>query len=358
MNPYVLYIVIGLFVMGCGKEDDPPEIQAKTGIISAVDISSLPEIRNANPVFYDRDGNTGDFLTILRSSGVNTIRLRLWVHPETAHSGFEEVKAFSNELKSKGFKTWLSLHYSDTWADPGKQETPALWQQADFNGLKDSVENYTKRVMEQMQPDYIQVGNEINPGFLHPKGEITANKTQFLGLMETAIDAVRNYSPQTKIIIHFAGIQGATWFFNTISSLDYDIIGLSYYPIWHGKDLNQLKNTMIQLSNTHQKQILIAETAYPFTLGWNDWTNNIVGLDEQLILPEYPATLEGQRAFVGKITDIIVNEVEGGIGFCYWGAELIAWKGSQATDASPWENQALFNFGNRALPALEVFGMD
>ena len=111
---------------------------------------------------------------------------------------------------------------------------------------------------------------------------------------------------------------------------------------------------MQDLSESFNKQILIAETAYPFTLGWNDMTNNIVGSNDQLILPEYPATNEGQRKFIMDIKTII-EELESGIGFCYWGAELIAWKGTQSTDASPWENQALFNFNNEALPILTEF---
>ena len=139
--------------------------------------------------------------------------------------------------------------------------------------------------------------------------------------------------------------------------LDYDIIGLSYYPIWHGTSLDDLQSCMQNLSQTHHKDILIAETAYPFTLDWNDWTNNIVGLDEHLILPDYPATPDGQRDFIRAIKTI-TNEVENGLGFCYWGAELIAWNGEQATDGSPWENQALFDFSNRALPVLNEFHCD
>ena len=111
---------------------------------------------------------------------------------------------------------------------------------------------------------------------------------------------------------------------------------------------------MEQLSKNHNKMILIAETAYPFTLEWNDWTTNIVGSAEQLILPEFPATNEGQEKFVSKIKQL-TNELEKGIGFCYWGAELISWKGNESTEGSPWENQALFDFNNKALPVLRAF---
>lgn len=322
--------------------------------ISAVDISKYPEISNTNSIFYDLDENQKDFLTILKEKGINTIRLRLWVNPVNEHSGFNEVKQFSQSLKTHGFKTWLTLHYSDSWADPGQQNPPSQWQGISFSALKDSVYNYTKKVMQEMQPDYIQIGNEINTGILHPYGDLATNHQNFIELVQQGSLAVRERSMDCKIILHYAGIEHADWFFTQVNQIDYDIIGLSYYPIWHGKSLTALKTRMQELSNIHNKKILIAETAYPFTLEWNDWTNNIVGLDEQLILPEYPATPEGQRNFIRQIKTL-TKELENGIGFCYWGAELIAWKGNQSTDASPWENQALFDYNNKALSVLNEF---
>ncbi|MEM6721545.1 MAG: glycosyl hydrolase 53 family protein [Bacteroidota bacterium] len=356
MNRIVLLLIMFLTFISCNDNEvnEPaPETENST-FIAAVDISSYPEIANSNPVFYDLEGNQRDFLTILKDNGVNTIRLRLWVNPTNEHSGFNEVKQFSNTLKAIGFKTWLTVHYSDTWADPGQQETPAQWQGIEFSQLKENIYDYTENIVTELQPDYIQIGNEINTGLLHPHGHISTNFLQFKELMDGAIAAVRTNTNDTKIILHFAGIEGADWFYNQVNALDYDIIGLSYYPIWHGKSLNTLKNTMQNLSSSYNKEIVIAETAYPFTLQWNDWTNNIIGLNEQLILPQYPATAEGQRNFIKQIKTI-TQEVENGIGFCYWGAELIAWKGNQATDASPWENQALFDFENNALPVLQEF---
>lgn len=331
--------------------------EEKASKISAVDISSFPEIDLTNPLFYDLDSNQEGFLDILKENGINTVRLRLWVNPQNQHSSFNEVDDFSKTLKSKGFKTWLTLHYSDTWADPGHQETPQAWQSSGIADLKDSVYNYTKRVVLEMQPDYIQIGNEINSGFLHPSGHISLNYPQLIELLDTAIQAVRHHSSKAEIILHYAGLNGSEWFYNQTTTLDYDIIGLSFYSIWHGKSLSDLENTMEKLSTLHSKDIVIAETAYPFTLGWNDWTTNIVGLDDQLILPDFPASQEGQRDFINHIKRII-TEIEYGKGFCYWGAELIAWKGKQATDGSPWENQALFNFNNRALPVLHEFKLD
>lgn len=213
---------------------------------------------------------------------------------------------------------------------------------------------YTIKVVREIEPDYIQIGNEINPGFLFPLGSISQHLQQFKALLQTAVETVRQTNKTTQIIIHYAGFEDADWFFEQTKSITYDIIGLSYYPLWHGKSLDKLKQKMDYLTVTFDKKIVIAETAYPFTLGWNDWTNNIVGLPEQLILPDFPATGVGQHNFLQEIKTI-TQEVEGGIGFCYLGAELIAWKGPEATDASPCENQALFDFSNRALPVLEVF---
>ncbi|HMO33629.1 MAG TPA: glycosyl hydrolase 53 family protein [Lacibacter sp.] len=344
-----------LLLISCNKEKNgPAPTDPEAGFIAAVDISSYPEISKANPLFYDVNGNPKDFLQLLKENGVNTIRLRLWVHPVNGHSGLDEVRQFATGLKEKGFKIWLTLHYSDTWADPGSQELPAAWKGLDFPALKDSVYAYTKKIMQEIRPELIQIGNEINSGMLHPHGNITTNPGNFIQLVRAGCSAVRETKADCKIILHVAGFQGANWFFNQVSTVDYDIIGISYYPIWHGKSVPDLAAKLQELSTTYKKKILIAETAYPFTLGWNDWTNNIVGQTDQLILPDYPATPDGQQKFIHQIKKTI-RDTKNGIGFCYWGAELIAWKGNQSSTGSPWENQALFDFNNKALPVLNEF---
>lgn len=353
----ILHILILIFlsISSCSKDNSEPNPENPTekSFISAVDISRYPEIQEYNPVFYDQNGQQKDFLDILKQNGVNTIRLKLWVDPADGHAGFEEVKLFSQTLKSKGFKTWLTVHYSDTWADPGKQITPVRWQNLAFNQLKDSVSAYTQKVVENMHPDFIQIGNEINNGFLHPLGNIN-NFSQFKELLDAGIQAVRTTDSKTKIMIHYAGYVGANLFFNKLNDLDFDIIGLSYYPWWHGS-LTNLELNLKQLSDLYNREIIIAETAYPFTLEWNDMTGNIVGQENQLILPEYPASEQGQQDFIREIRKISWEKVDKGIGFCYWGGEQIAWKGPEGTDASPWENLALFNFNNKALPVLNEF---
>ncbi len=349
-----IILIFCLILFSCKKNAVETPLDTASDFVSALDISNYPEIATYNQNFYDKNGNKNDFIAIIKESGINTIRLRLWVNPSDGHSGFEEVKQFAQSLKTKGFKIWLTLHYSDTWADPSQQITPIAWQGLPFNAIKENVEIYTKKVVTEINPDFIQIGNEINVGFLHPYGHITQNYANFITLMTNAIKMVRTNSTKAKIIIHFAGINASDWFFEKVKDLDYDIIGLSYYPIWHEKSLINLKNKLVFLGNTYNKNVIIAETSYPFTLNWNDWTNNVVGFNEQLILPDYPSTPEGQRNFLKNMLTMS-KETPKCIGLCYWGGELIAWKGNQSSEGSSWENQALFDFQNKALPALEEF---
>lgn len=347
-------LILYLFFTSCAN-DDPKEIikPLDKGFISAVDFSALPLVESKNISFYNQDGNAESMVSILKNGGVNTVRLRIWNNPKDEHSSFEQVKSFSDQLHNLGLKVWLTVHYSDTWADPGNQEPPENWKNISFAKLKDSVHSYTKMIMTEIEPDIIQIGNEINSGLLLPYGDISTNKNQFLEILNTGTKAVREISKNTKIMVHFAGIENTDWFFEQVQSVNYDYIGLSYYPIWHGKNLNEVKAALSRLSEKHQKEILIAETAYPFTLDWNDWTNNIVGLEEQ-ILPQYPATPQGQKDFMLKIKELITS-TDKGIGFCYWGGELVAYNGKEAKDGSPWENQALFDFDHKILPVISAF---
>lgn len=355
MKKWIFYTLTLLLVICCNSSDDtkqPDNTPDEAFFIKGVDASSIPQVRQSGVEMFNASGQPEDMLTTLKNAGVNTIRIRLWHSPENNHSGFEEVKAFANEVKSKGMKVWLTVHYSDTWADPANQTKPVAWQNADFTELQQEVYNYTTQIVTQIQPDYIQIGNEINSGFLFPEGNIN-NTAQFTTLLSQGISAVRDNSTDCKIILHYAGYEGAQSFYSALTALDYDIIGLSYYPVWHGKNLTTLQNTITQLANQYNKEVVIAETAYPFTLGWNDYTNNIIGSEDQL-LPQYTPTPEGQKEYLQYIKQMVA-QLPKSIGFCYWGAELIAFNGPEATDGSATENLAFWDFNNTALPVLGVY---
>lgn len=330
----------------------PPVVTSD--FIKAADISFLPEIEAAGVVFTN-NGKTEDMLTTLKTAGCNTIRIRLWKDPANGHSGLTEVKTLAQRVKKAGLKVWLTVHYSDDWADPAVQTTPAAWKNLSFTDLKVAVASYTTTILTEINPDIIQIGNEINTGLLWPQGHLINQEAQCIDLLKTMSTTIRSKAPSTKIMIHYAGVSATdtNWFFTKVKSVDYDYIGLSYYPIWHGKDLATIKTTIDALGKNFSKKVLIAETAYPFTLGFNDWTNNIVGLDSQLV-SGYPATAEGQKNFVLAIKDLVKSSTYGQ-GFAYWGGEWVSFKGNQATNGSTFENQAFYDFSNKALPVLQAF---
>ncbi len=357
-----VYIIIVLQVLSCSsdKPETPQSPIQNTPVtddfIRAADMSYLPLIESEGTIFK-KNGAPQNALTTLKNAGCNTIRIRIWKNPSDNHSALAEVKALALRVKQAGMKVWLTVHYSDTWADPGNQTTPSDWTSLSFANLKTAVSNYTTLLMTEIQPDIIQIGNEINTGFLWPQGHLINNESQCLQLIAAASSAIRSQSTTTKIMIHYAGIgSGATWFFNKMSSINYDYIGLSYYPIWHGKILTDVSASINSLGQTHNKKVIIAETAYPFTLGYNDYTNNIMGLANQLI-PAYPATSQGQKDFLLAVKNI-VTQAPKGIGFCYWGAEWVAFRGPTATNGSSWENQALWDFNNNALPVMDAFSQN
>lgn len=363
-----LIIFCLIFLISCSKNEKTvtapvvaiPPVTDNT-FIRAADVSFLPEIESTNTVFYNSVGVVQNALTTLKYAGCNTIRIRLWKNSAYQFSGLEKVKTFATRAKAEGFKIWLTVHYSDTWADPGAQSKPATWTNLSLTDLKLAVENYTSEVLTAINPDIYQIGNEINDGFLWPEGKLSTNENQFLDLLKIAGSKIRSQSPNTKIMLHYAGINtgtntGASWFFNKVKSVDYDYIGLSYYPIFHGKIMADIKTTINTLGSAYNKKVLIAETSYPFTFANNDFTNNIVGSADQII-SEYPATSLGQKNYLLALKSIIKSS-DYGIGFAYWGTEWISFKGNQATNGSSYENQAIWDFNNKALPAMEVFKRD
>lgn len=348
----IITISISILLLACSSDNNSNPQPTNPQEIRAADMSFLPLIESEGTI-YKKNNTAQDALLTLKNAGCNYIRVRLWHSPSDGHSGLTEVKNLVQRIRQQGMKVWLTVHYSDTWADPGNQTKPVAWQSYSFAELKAAVATYTNQIMSEINPDIIQIGNETNDGMLWPEGKLSTNESKYIQLVQTAITAVRNASSSTKIMLHYAGITNSDWYFQKVSSLDYDYIGLSYYPVWHGKNLSDVDATITSLGQTHNKKIIIAETAYPFTLNWNDWTNNIVGQNDQLITT-YPATNEGQKNFVLAIKNLVKQNTHG-LGFCYWGAEWVAFRGTQATNGSSWENQALWDFNFNALPVMDAF---
>ena len=329
--------------------------------INGVDISMLKQVEDNGGMFYE-DGNQIDPIQLFKEKGINTARIKIWHTPSLNYNNLESVLEIADRANSAGMDLLLDFHYSDTWADPLNQSKPSAWLDLTFEILCDSIEEYSRHVISKLKnqntlPKYVQIGNETDCGLLWPDGYVCDefnNDTQWnkLGaLFMHAIDGVNSaLDAQDTIGIISHVSNGGNWFFNNLieQGVHINILSISYYPMWHGT-LTDLIQNMDELGNEFQKPVLVVETAYPFTLQWNDYTNNIIGLETQL-LEGYEASEEGQLLFLHDLITL-VNENNYGLGICYWAPDWIS------TDqfGSPWENQALFDFNGEANDAITAF---
>jgi len=339
-------------------------------LYKGMDLSFQSELEDFNIDYKDSNGNSVELLDFVKSKGTNLVRLKLWHTPQNGENGLDDVKAYAQKIKAKNMDFLLNFHYSDYWADPGTQTPPAAWQNMTINEIKIAIYDYTKDVVTQLKnqntlPEIIQIGNETNSGFLWDYGKVWGNFndnwSNYADLVTEAIRAVREVdnTNNIQIMLHFAGIEFVDLFFNELQpfNLDYDIIGLSYYPQFHTKNLATVTSKLNEIATSFEKDILIVEVAYPFTLQWNDNLGNFIGQLDQT-LPEFPPTPQGQKAYFEWLISTIKNIPNNrGIGFCYWAPDWVAFNGNENTssEGSAWENQCLFDFDFKALPALETF---
>lgn len=336
--------------VGCKGPEPVAPVVPEALPLRGTDFSQLPKIEGWNYDFKSADSTSKDALEILAESGLNCVRVKVWNNP-TGDGSLEELIPFVGRIKALDMQVMLTLHYSDTWADPGAQDVPSEWANLDFNTLLDSVYENTKHVVEVLAPDYVQIGNEINHGLMHPFG-LRDGDGQFQQLLDAGIRGAKAADSTVITILHYAGFTNAKPFYNIVDSLDFDWIGLSYYPKWHGTDMDALEAACFEMQDSFHRPVAIVETSYAWTLGWNDWTNNHIGSAADLH-PDYPATKAGQAAFIQRMRTLTDSL---GTGLVYWGAELVAYKGPQAQDGSPYENQALFDFEGIAVPAMAELG--
>ena len=319
--------------------------------IAGADLSFLSQMEDDGVVFRDEDEVSTDSFSIFRQNGINAARFRLWVNPTDEYCSLDDVLALATRAKAAGMDEFLlDFHYSDTWADPGHQTKPVAWNGLSFEQLVEQVYTYTFDAVDSLvkagvTPTMVQVGNEISNGLLWPEGSLD-NKEQMIALIRAGTTAVRKASPSTEIALHInkgSDNELGKWFFGLITdnTIDFDVMGFSYYPWWDGT-LQELEFNLQDMVDRFDRDVAVFEVAYPFSLGWNDDYNNIVGGEEGQ-LPEYPYTPEGQMGFVEAVRDIVMNTSRGR-GVYYWAPDWIV--------KSHWENLALFDFDRVALPAL------
>lgn len=338
------------------------------------DLSMLTKYETQGAKYKDKNGATiNDLLAYLKQQGWNTIRVRLFVDPVKGQAitdagnkkevvqDLAYVKELGKRIKDTGLYFLLDFQYSDTYADPSKQWTPEDWQSLSDAQLQQKVYEYTLDCLQQLNaagatPDFIQTGNEISYGMLWgAKGtnvnrcyinSSTANWTRFINLLKQAGKACREACPMAKIIIHSeraAKTDVLTDFFDRMKNadLDYDIIGLSYYPYFHGK-LSVLENALKTLENkNYGKQIQIVETGYP-----SQWA--VPGTTEAV---DYPYSVAGQKQFTNDLIDLLAGHPLVN-GLSWWWAEANAF-GCTGDLKNGWYNAGLFDNSNgKALDAL------
>jgi arabinogalactan endo-1,4-beta-galactosidase len=344
--------------------------------VLGADVSSLKKSEDFGGTYADpgdrgRKHRQHSALDILADHGMNFIRLRVWVNPADGYHDPEELLLMARRAQRAGLKVLVDLHYSDSWADPGKQIKPAAWANYTFDQLKQAVYDHTYSVCTSLRrqgtpPAMIQLGNELNSGMLWPDGHTwnPPNWDNLAALLAEGARAVRECSRRTRIMLHLAngGDNGLyRWWFDNITqrNVDFDVIGFSYYGYWHGS-LGDLQFNLNDISAHYGKDVVVAETAYPFVLADDDNWGNIIGQPDQLVAG-YPATPEGQLANQRDVLAIVRAVPNGrGLGAFYWDATWtgVAGNGWDPTDpasGNAWENQALFDFDGNVLPALDTY---
>ncbi|MEV4017959.1 arabinogalactan endo-1,4-beta-galactosidase [Nonomuraea angiospora] len=343
---------------------------AQAGVlrIRGADVSGLAKSEAYGGVYRDARGRPGDALRILSDAGLNYIRLKVWVNPADGYNTKARILPVAKRAKALGMRLLVDFHYSDTWADPGKQIKPAAWESLTLDQLTQAVYDHTYDVLAALRrqgttADMVQVGNEINGGLLWPDGS-NSDWPSTARLLNAGYDAVKRVSRATEVVLHLAngGDNGLyRWWFDNAAAhgIRYDVIGLSYYPYWHGT-LETFQANLNDVATRYGRPVVVVETAYPFTTEDDDgWPNIIVSAEPY---PGYRATPQGQAAMLAKVADIVRQVPDGlGLGLFTWEATWTGVKGNGWDPADPssgngWENQALFDYADRALPAMRVLG--
>ena len=348
----------------CADESKP--MKTEKDFLIGGDISALTKIEEYGGVFRDQ-GQAKDAITIMRANGFNCFRLRLFVNPTgrgMVVNDLDYTIALAKRIKATGAKLLLDFHYSDTWADPGKQFKPKAWEKLSFPELQEKVFTYTRDSLQSMcavgvPPDFVQPGNEISPGMLWPDGKLYSSDNtdkqweKFTLLLKAAIRGIKVGMSGTdcaRIVIHTD--KGANWnsakhFFENIEkhNVPYDIIGLSFYPWWHGT-MDQARETISNAAKTFQKDVFIVETGYPYRNMKLDSRHKPENMT-------YPQTPNGQKMFLKDLVDTVRSlPQKRGIGVLWWYPESIPLKDRRVYHGGA---TALFDQDGNALPAITAF---
>jgi arabinogalactan endo-1,4-beta-galactosidase len=268
---------------GKNQQQKPAVLPAATEAFSlGGDVSWLPQMEATGFKFYDTDGTEKDCLQLLKDRGMNTIRLRVFVNPSnnkaSGHCSKKETVVMALRAQKMGMRIMIDFHYSDTWADPGKQAKPAAWANHAFPELLNDLYNHTFEVLDTLKttgiiPEWVQIGNEIPGGMLWPDGS-TKNWPQLAQLLNKGYDATKAVDPGIKVIVHIDQGNNNERFRHfydsaTANGVKYDVIGLSYYPYWIKSDytatIADLRNNLLDMVSRYQKEVMVVEVGGEYT---------------------------------------------------------------------------------------------
>lgn len=366
---------------GCASTKETSSASSGPFYLGA-DISTLSEVEQRGGVYMDGD-QPGDALAIFMKHGWNCFRLRIWVDPRGGVNGLAYTVKLAQRIKQAHGTLMLDFHYSDWWADPQKQNKPAAWRQLDFDALENQTRNYTSNVIKTLKdagatPDFVQVGNEITGGMLWPDGQVKVPLSKvkvFEGdvkviqppepyddamqwehltrLIQAGVSGVRSATvpaDNVKIIIHIdcGGDWAVTkWYFDHLkkAGVDYDVIGQSYYPNWHGT-LENVRDNLRHSIERYHKDVMVVETAYP---AWD-----VHPLAAAAKYMKWPMTPAGQEEFLSDLIQTVKAAPDGrGIGVIYWHPEATYIPHATGRQARRDPN-SLFDAKGYPLPAMNV----
>ncbi len=381
--------------------------------IEGVDISSFLAERESGVTFYDFDGNKLDnqgFFDLLKENGVNYVRIRVWNDPYNGsgnsygggHNDIDTAVTLGKYATNAGLKVLIDFHYSDFWADPSKQMVPKAWTSLSLDEKTDAVYDFTKSSLQKLLDNgvdvgMVQVGNETN-------GKICGESSwdAMSRIFNAGSSAIREISEKNNqdilVALHFANPETSGRYAGYAKNLDaydvdYDVFASSYYPYWHGTTSN-LTSVLKSIAETYDKQVMVAETSWAYTLEDGDgFTNTVREGNNDKDMP-YAFSVQGQADEISSVMQAVADIGEAGLGVFYWepawipvqvydedaedAEEVLAsnqekwekygsgWASSYAAeydpdDAGEWyggsaiDNQALFDFEGRPLQSLKVF---
>lgn len=279
-------VIVLVFAVSCSTFKETTEKVKKDSFSNGADVGWLPQMEATGYQFYDADGTKKDCLQLLKDRGINTIRLRVWVNPSddkaSGHCSKEETVTMAVRAQKMGMRIMINFHYSDSWADPGKQNKPLAWKDHSFSELLNDVCFHTEDVLKALKkagvtPEWVQIGNEIPGGMLWPEGS-TDNFNQLAQLLNKGYDATKAVDKKIKVIVHLDEGNNSgkfRWFFDQAkaNNVKYDVIGMSYYPYWlksdYKENIGDLANNLKDMAARYNKEVMVVEVGGDYTLEQN-----------------------------------------------------------------------------------------